>query len=128
MPSCRFCYSFYPREQFIHGNGPRKDVCVRCGLDKGMVTEDEVPSYFSEGVANSRLNLIARRYSPFFWLAALWTAWIIYLRPLELWGLFSLIILALLTLATPIGFILSSAKFEATLKKMTPDYERPPGH
>ena len=46
MPTCRLCFSVYPREQFIHGNGPRAQVCVRCGVEQGMVTEEEAASLY----------------------------------------------------------------------------------
>ena len=38
MPLCRSCNGTFAREYFIHGNGPRAQICVRCGLDQGLVT------------------------------------------------------------------------------------------
>ena len=34
----------YNRDQFIHGNGPRAQVCVRCGVEK-LVTEAEAAHF-----------------------------------------------------------------------------------
>ena len=72
MPTCRHCGSTYPREHFIHGNGPKTQVCVRCGVEQGLVSKEDVPVHFTKELANARFSAVARRYSiflyiPFFW-------------------------------------------------------------
>ena len=128
MPACRHCQGTYPREYFIHGNGPRKDVCVRCGVDKGLVEESEVPAYYSKDLANARINLRARRYSGFLWIGVLWVIWISYFGNIPLWGMASGIALLLISLVLPVQFILGHAKYQAKLAHLTPSYERPKGH
>ena len=86
MPTCRHCYCVYPREQFIHGNGPKAQVCVRCGVEKGLVSEEEVASLYNNSTANARFSALARRWSPLMWLSVLWIAWIVFLNDVEPWG------------------------------------------
>ena len=128
MPTCRHCYCTYPRGQFIHGNGPRAQVCVRCGVEKGLVTEEEVTSLYDNSTKNARFSAIARRWAPAMWLTILWTVWIILLNGVNPWGLYTLILLALCTLALPLYMIFYSSKHMAIMARLTPDYARPPGH
>lgn len=128
MPACRLCSANYPREYFIHGVGPRKDVCVRCGVKHGMVEESEVPVLFDERTSMARLSLRARRYGAFLWIGILWGVWFSVLGDIAVWGLVSAIVLGLLTLILPIRFLLGSAAYQASLARLTPNYARPPGH
>ena len=64
MPLCRSCNGTFAREYFIHGNGPRAQICVRCGLEQGLVTKEEVPTFFDEGLIASRLSVVSRRWAP----------------------------------------------------------------
>ena len=128
MPTCRFCSSVYPRNQFIHGVGPRAQVCVRCGLDKGMVSEEEAPSFYSAELSNSRFSIIARYWSPALWLVAVWCAWAALLFPVEPWGLYTLVLLALATLALPVYMFMTRVKYLANIARLTPAYQTPPGH
>ena len=128
MPTCRHCYGTYAREQFIHGIGPKSQVCVQCGLDKGLVTEDEVASLYDSSIANARFSALARRWSPLMWLSVLWTAWILFIGDVEPWGLYALIILGVSTLLLPVYMIFFSSKHMAIMARLTPDYERPKGH
>ena len=128
MPTCRHCYSTYPREQFIHGNGPKSQVCVRCGLEKGLVTKHEIASYYDDSVANARFSALARRWSPLMWLSILWIVWIVYLGDVDPWGLYSLILLGACTLIVPVYMIFYSSRHLAIMSRLTPDYERPKGH
>ena len=102
MPTCRLCFSVYPREQFIHGIGPKAQVCVRCGLENGLVTEEEVASLYNKSTANARFSALARRWSPLMWLSVLWIVWIVLLNEVDPWGLYTLILLALFTLVVPL--------------------------
>jgi len=112
----------------IHGNGPRKDICVRCGVEKGLVEKEEVPVLYEKGLANARLNLVARRYSPWFWLVILWSVWFVLISSIAVWKWVILGILLLSTLALPVLHIISSAKYTAAVAKLTPEYETPEGH
>lgn len=128
MPTCRYCLGTFAREHFIHGNGPRAQVCIRCGVDKKMATEDEVSNLYNEELRNARLSLVARRYSMFLYIPVLWTLWGMYISSVEPWGLYFLFILIGLTLFAPVWFIVRSAHFAGNLARLTPDYERPKGH
>ncbi len=128
MPTCRHCYSTYAREQFIHGNGPKTQVCVRCGLDKGLVSKEEVASLYSDSTANARFSALARRWSPLMWLGVLWIVWIMYLGEVDPWGLYSLIVLGSFTLIVPVYMLFFSSKHLAVMSRLTPEYERPKGH
>ena len=128
MPTCRHCYSTYPREQFIHGNGPKSQVCVRCGVEIGLVTKEEVASYYDDSTANARFSALARRWSPLMWLSILWIVWIMYLGDVDPWGLYSLIVIGAFTLIVPVYMLFYSSKHMAVMTRLTPDYERPKGH
>ena len=128
MPTCRHCFGVFPRHQFIHGNGPRAQVCVRCGLDKGLVEKEEVSSLYNSEIANARFSHIARYWSPLVWIFAIWTAWILIIRSLEPWGLYSLVLLVIFTLIAPVWMFLNRVKYLAGLEKLTPEYETPKGH
>ncbi len=128
MPACRHCGSTYPREFFIHGNGPMTQVCVRCGVDQGLVAKEDVPVLFEKSAASARFSAIARRYSIFLYLPFLWILWGSYLSDVKPWGLFFLGLLLLLTLAAPILFIYRGGQYSGDMARLTPAYDRPKGH
>ena len=122
MPTCRYCLGTFAREHFIHGNGPRAQVCIRCGVDKKMATEEEVSNLYNDELRNARLSLVARRYSMFLYIPVLWTLWGMYISSVDPWGLYFLFILIGLTLFAPVWFIIRSAHFAGNLARLTPDY------
>ena len=128
MPTCRLCGSTYPREFFIHGNGPNAQVCVRCGVDHGLVTKEDVPVLFEKSAASARFSAVARRYSVFLYLPFLWILWGSTLSGVEPWGLFFLILLILLTLIAPVLFIYRGGQYSGDMARLTPSYDRPKGH
>ena len=101
---------------------------MRCGLDKGMVSEEEAPSFYSAELSNSRFSIIARYWSPALWLVAVWCAWAALLFPVEPWGLYTLVLLALATLALPVYMFMTRVKYLANIARLTPAYQTPPGH
>ncbi len=128
MPTCRHCYGTYAREQFIHGNGPYAQVCVRCGVEKGLVTQEEAASLYDKSVTNARFSALARRWSPLMWLSVVWIAWMLYIKDVDPWGLYTLILLGVFTLLTPVYMFFLSSKHMAVMARLTPEYERPKGH
>jgi hypothetical protein len=128
MPTCRHCSSIYPRDYFIHGNGPRTQVCVRCGVEQGLITAEEAPTLFNTSQKNSRFSIVARRYSFFLYLPILWIFWSTSLSGVEPWGMYFLIVLILLTLVSPLWFIYRASQFSGDMARLTPAYERPEGH
>jgi hypothetical protein len=93
-----------------------------------LVTEDEVASLYDKSIANARFSALARRWSPLMWLSVLWVAWIVFIRDVDPWGLYALILLAVFTLLLPVYMIFFSSKHMAVMARLTPDYERPRGH
>jgi len=128
MPICRLCSGTYPREFFIHGNGPNTQVCSRCGIEHGYVSKDEVANLYDDTLKSARLSTVTRRYRPFLYLTVLWTIYITTVRSIDPWGWYMLIMLAILTLASVVLFLTSAAKYSSTLARLTPEYERPKGH
>ena len=128
MPICRLCSGTYPREFFIHGNGPNTQVCSRCGVEHGYVSKDEAANLYDDTLKSARLSTVTRRYRPFLYLTVLWGLYITTVRSIDPWGWYMLIMLALLTLASVVLFFTSAAKYSSTLARLTPDYERPKGH
>jgi hypothetical protein len=128
MPTCRLCSGTYPREFFIHGNGPKSQVCTRCGVEHGMVSKDNAPNLYDDTLKSARLSTVSRRYRPFLYLTVLWGLYITTVRSISPWGMYMLIMLTLLTLASLVLFITSGARYTSTLTRLTPDYERPKGH
>lgn len=128
MPTCRHCSSTYPREQFIHGNGPRTQVCVRCGVEKGLVSAEEASNLWSKELGSARFSVVARRYSIFLYVPVLWTLWITVLSDVQPWGYFFLGLTIILTLLAPAWFIYRGAQYSADIARLTPAYERPKGH
>ena len=126
MPACRLCHATYPREYFIHGIGPRKDVCQRCGLEKGLIEESESTMIFDSGLANSRLNLLSRRLSIWLWILAIWFLWFTLLSQINIW--ISLAVLIFITAGLLVFHMFGKPRFEAMLLRLTPEHERPPGH
>lgn len=126
MPACRLCHGTYPREYFIHGNGPRKDVCQRCGLEKGMIEESEAAMLFDTSLANSRLNLLSRRLSIWLFIIAIWFLWFALLSDLSIW--ISLPALTIITIGLLILHMFGRPRYRAMLLRLTPEHERPPGH
>ncbi len=128
MPICRLCSGTYPREFFIHGNGPNTQVCSRCGVEHGYVSKDEVANLYDDTLKSARLSTVTRRYRPFIYLTVLWGIYITTVRGINPWGWYMLIMLTLLTLASIVVFITSGARYSSNLARLTPDYERPKGH
>lgn len=128
MPACRHCGSTYPREFFIHGVGPRAQVCAQCGLDKGLVTKEEVPILFENQLANARFSTVARRYSIFLYVPFLWALWGFTLSDIKPWGLFFLGLLIVLTLLAPVIFIYRGGRYSGDMARLSPAYDRPKGH
>ena len=128
MPTCRFCFATYPREFFIIGVGPRKDVCQRCGIEEGLIEESEAVMLFDAGLASSRLTLLSRRWAPILWVLALWGLWFVILSSIPTWGMFSLIVLIIVSLVLPVNMMLNRAKYSALFSGLTPTHQRPPGH
>jgi len=128
MPTCRHCGFTGSRMHFIHGVGPSKDVCARCGVEQGLVSIEDAPNFYSRETASARWNLVAHRWAPWFWLSVLWSLWIVLLSTIPVWGWLSLSVLVILSLLLPVRQILTSASFNAELQKITPEYERPKGH
>ena len=128
MPACRHCGSTYPREFFIHGNGPRAQVCAQCGLDQGLVTKEEVPILFEKQLANARFSAVTRRYSIFLYIPFLWALWGFTLSDVKPWGLFFLGLLIVLTLLAPVIFIYRGGRYSGDMARLRPAYDRPKGH
>ena len=128
MPACRHCGSTYPREFFIHGNGPRAQVCAQCGLDQGLVTKEEVPILFEKQLANARFSAVTRRYSIFLYIPFLWALWGFTLSDVKPWGLFFLVLLIVLTLLAPVIFIYRGGRYSGDMARLSPAYDRPKGH
>ena len=120
MPACRLCRSVYPEDQFIRGNGPRYQICVRCGVAEGIVDADEVPQLYSDDISIRRLSVFGRRWMPWFWLGIGWFVWIILFQGLELWTTALLLLLLLSTLGLPVLHLLRTPRFNAELRKLTP--------
>ena len=74
----------------------------------GLVTKEEAASLYDDSTRNARFSAIARRWAPLMWLTILWTVWIVFLKGVDPWGLYSLILLALCTLALPFFMIFYS--------------------
>ncbi len=128
MPTCRFCLGTFSRAHFIHGNGPRAQVCIRCGVEKKIASEEEIGNLYDDKLRNARLSLVARRYSMFLYIPVLWTLWGMYISSVQPWGLYFLLLLVGLTLFAPVWFIIRSTHFAGNMARLTPDYERPKGH
>ena len=99
MPICRLCSGTYPRESFIHGNGPNTQVCSRCGVEHGFVSKEDVANFYDDTLKSARLSTVTRRYRPFLYLTVLWGIYITTIRGVNPWGWYMLIMLTLLTLA-----------------------------
>ena len=128
MPICRLCSGTYPRESFIHGNGPNTQVCSRCGSEHGLVSKEDVANFFDDTLNSARLSTVPRRYRPFLYLTVLWGIYITTIRGVNPWGWYMLIMLTLLTLASIVLFFTSAARYSSNLSRLTPDYDRPKGH
>jgi len=76
MTTCRMCTQNYPSSQFVSGNGPRYQVCVRCAVENDLVDAEEVPQLYSDDLAKSRLALFGRRYRLWFFIGVgmIWIA------------------------------------------------------
>ena len=103
-------------------------VCVRCALDKGLVSQDDAVNMYDSGLGSARLQVLARRYSIFLYIPLLWTLWIMVIKDVQPWGLYFLLVLLALTLLTPIWFIYRGGQYSGDLARLTPAYDRPEGH
>ena len=120
MATCRLCKGQYPDDQFIDGNGPRYQICVRCAVEMGYLPAEDVPGYYDDRTAKARMSLFARRYGPIFWLLSGWVIWVLFFQGFEICSTLILVTLLLSTLLVPLQFFLRSAKFKAQLRQLTP--------
>ena len=120
MPACRICTQNYPLDQFVSGNGPRYQVCVRCAVDNDLVNREDTPQLYSDDLVKERISLFSRRYR--MWIFVLF-GWLLYLtlgRGIELWSSVFLVVLIVSTIVTPVMHYLASARFNAELARLTP--------
>ena len=109
MPVCRLCKQNYPQSQFITGNGPRYQVCARCGVEHGLADPEDTPQLYSDEILNARLSL--------------YMGWILFLsigRGIELWSGLFFGVLAISSLIIPVLHIMGKTRFLAELAKITP--------
>ena len=120
MPTCRICTQNYPLNQFVSGNGPRYQVCVRCAVDNDLVDSENTPQLYSDDLVKARTSLFARRYRMWIFILFGWLLFLTLGRGIELWSNVFLVVLMFSTLATPVLHFLGSARFNAELAKLTP--------
>jgi uncharacterized protein (DUF983 family) len=120
MPVCRMCKQNYPQAQFITGNGPRYQVCSRCGVENGLADPDDTPQFYSDEILNARLSLYTRRHLP--WVSVL-IGWFLFLsigRGIELWSGLFFGALAISSLIVPALHFMGATRFQAELSRITP--------
>ncbi len=120
MPTCRICTQNYPLDQFVSGNGPRYQVCVRCAVDNDLVDPEDAPQLYSDDIVKARTSLFARRYRMWIFVFFGWFLYLTLGRGIELWSIVFLVALVISTLAAPVMHYLGSARFNAELAKLTP--------
>ena len=86
MPTCRICTQNYPLDQFVSGNGPRYQVCVRCAVDNDLVDREDAPQLYSDDIVKARTSLFARRYRMWIFVLLGWPLYLTLGRGIELWS------------------------------------------
>ena len=114
------CGQNYPNSQFVSGNGPRYQVCVRGAIENDMLAEGEETTLYSDELVRLRSALYARRFRPWAFLLAGWVLFFSFGSGIELWSNILLGALVLGTLATPVLHFMGSTKFQAELAALTP--------
>ena len=120
MPTCRICTQNYPLDQFVSGNGPRYQVCVRCAVDNALVDREDAPQLYSDDIVKARTSLFARRYRMWIFVLLGWPLYLTLGRGIELWSSVFLVVLVICTLAAPVMHFLGSVRFNAELAKLSP--------
>ena len=120
MPTCRICTQNYPLDQFVSGNGPRYQVCVRCAVDNDLVEREDAPQLYSDDIVKARTSLFARRYRMWIFVLLGWPLYLTLGRGIELWSSVFLVVLVICTLAAPVMHFLGSVRFNAELAKLSP--------
>ncbi|MFL2493303.1 MAG: hypothetical protein ACJ0HH_00910 [Candidatus Thalassarchaeum sp.] len=120
MPTCRVCTQNYPLNQFVSGNGPRYQVCVRCAVENDLADSEDTPQLYSDEIVRARFSLFTRRYRMWFFVFFGWTLYFSVGRGIELWSTALFLVLLLCTLAAPVLHYLGSTRFNAELAKLTP--------
>jgi len=120
MPTCRMCTQNYPLDQFVSGNGPRYQVCVRCAVDNDLIDREDAPQLYSDDIVKARTSLFARRYRMWIFVLIGWPLYLTLGRGIELWSSVFLVTLVICTLAAPVMHFLGSVRFNAELAKLSP--------
>ena len=120
MPTCRICTQNYPLDQFVSGNGPRYQVCVRCAVDNDLGDREDAPQLYSDDIVKARTSLFARRYRMWIFVLLGWPLYLTLGRGIELWSSVFLVVLVICTLAAPVMHFLGSVRFNAELAKLSP--------
>jgi len=120
MPTCRICTQNYPLDQFVSGNGPRYQVCVRCAVDNDLVDREDAPQLYSDDIVKARTSLFARRYRMWIFVLLGWPLYLTLGRGIELWSSVFLVVLVICTLAAPVMHFLGSVRFNAELARLSP--------
>ena len=120
MPTCRICTQNYPLDQFVSGNGPRYQVCVRCAVDNDLVDREDAPQLYSDDIVKARTSLFARRYRMWIFVLVGWPLYLTLGRGIELWSAVFLLVLIICTLAAPVMHYLGSVRFNAELARLSP--------
>ena len=120
MPTCRICTQNYPLDQFVSGNGPRYQGCVRCAVDNDLVDREDAPQLYSDDIVKARTSLFARRYRMWIFVLLGWPLYLTLGRGIELWSNVFLVVLVICTLAAPVMHFIGSVRFNAELAKLSP--------
>ena len=120
MPTCRICTQNYPLDQFVSGNGPRYQVCVRCAVDNDLVDREDAPQLYSDDIVKARTSLFARRYRMWIFVLLGWPLYLTLGRDIELWSSVFLVVLIICTLVAPVMHFLGSVRFNAELARLSP--------
>ena len=85
----------------------------------GLVSKEEAEPFIGGEMAR-RTAVLARRLSPWLWLAMIWAIHLIVLSPVEPWGVVSLIVALLSTVVVPIRQWLTLPRFQSEFANLRP--------
>lgn len=130
MPACRVCNQMYPQQFMVRGNGPRHEVCSRCAIETGMVSEDEAPWAMTPELAAARRGVLARRWRSWGIASGLFLMWFAVVGPSGLFdgiplvsGLFAWLLWIGVFAAIFVRSILTKPAFEAEWSRLVPGHD-----
>ncbi len=106
----------------IPGNGPRKDICARCGVELGLIDATEASQFLDADLAKARTTALSQRLIPWVWLGMIWMFQLTLFVRVSWLSKVGFVVAILSTIVVPILEWIRLPRHRATMSSLTPSW------